>query len=190
MCLSHLSVGIGFGGPLGDGGPGLRVGTCVPGGSRSTLLVCWTALPVHFPRGEHHDRWYCQSAMVESCAASPRGWLCAITGKLGGRRSVVSAALRAIVHRLSTGAVTVVVSAVLPRLVDYGGKNNCAGHRSFRSQMQSSSTIQVARWGNAAVCPSLGLIVVSPAQSRPGDGLRWDGIVGVVLPVCWLQWAR
>lgn len=57
----------------------------------------------------------------------------------------------------------------------YGGKNNCARHRSSRPQMHPAYTLQV-EWGAIAACLLLGLIVVSPAQSGPGSGLMRDGL--------------
>ena len=54
--------------------------------------------------------------------------------------------------------------------MDLSGKNNCAGHWSFRPQMQPARTLVVLNAGALVAYLLSGLIVVLPAQSGFGSG--------------------
>ena len=112
------------------------------------LFICWAVWSVHFLCGEHHDRWYCQSAVVKSCLSdglvSLSLCVCLIMGRedndclgdaiadgRGVRRNGVSALLRVIVHPPSQRGVwrCKAVTALQFASADHGGESDCARHR-------------------------------------------------------------
>ncbi|VDO00899.1 unnamed protein product [Rodentolepis nana] len=121
----------------------LAVHSSLGSGARS---MC--ACSVHFLRGEHHDRWDCQSAASKSCPPDYLVcWVGAIAGGMGERRSGTSVLPRVIVH-----------SPLAPEF-----------STSF-NMVLGTHVIGAVESGCAAVCLVLGLTVVLPAQSGSGGG--------------------
>lgn len=109
---------------------------------RSVLLVCGAIWSVHFLRGEHHDRWYCQSTVVKSCLPDglvvPRWMMVAVwwtRSQMGGmygvavfRRCCVSSCI----HRqrgVGASQREWAVIALLGTSAGHGGESDCARHR-------------------------------------------------------------
>ncbi|EUB55893.1 hypothetical protein EGR_09250 [Echinococcus granulosus] len=104
----------------------------------------WALQSVHFLRGEHHDRWDCQSAVVESCPAGspspppPRsigGWDGSgghDRGQVSGRCGGAPVLLRAIMRFLSTSYCCLVCcDRTVGGSAGCGGVGDCARHRFY-----------------------------------------------------------
>uniref|UniRef100_A0A915EV77 Secreted protein n=1 Tax=Echinococcus canadensis TaxID=519352 RepID=A0A915EV77_9CEST len=88
----------------------------------------WALQSVHFLRGEHHDRWNCQPAVVESC---PRGSP-PPARSVSGRRGGAPVLLRAIVRFLSTSYCCLLCcDCTVGGLAGCGGVGDCARHRFY-----------------------------------------------------------
>lgn len=137
---------------------------------------------MHFLYGEHHDQWYCQSAVAKSGSVGIYvGWA-VIIGKLSERCSGVYAFVHAIGHWLSTGLSVDNCSswqmawwATVVRIT-VQGTGDCGLKFGSRAHYK-------CMWGVVAVCLWSGLIVVLPAQSGSGGSLILDGIVDGILCV-------